>query len=239
MPQYYVAECQQRGKWWWRLLTADDLDEAVRESASLAGLDEDFRDAQGEEWDILIPEKTLLHEFPDCEVCDRWWKLLTTRRKPMNTRTPKEKPPVGTEGIFYLVPYPQGWRILPVRSDEFPNPDFGHPDYWEGIVAEALAKKWHSRVSKEFPTPDDLHTELLPLVYAFPRGRITLQDRKFIVYHGGNFAPFMKCERKAIEGLFDIQGRSVWQFDEHEQCQMLDKERARELLHLPTDWKAI
>ena len=77
------------------------------------------------------------------------------------------------------------------------------------------------------------------MVYAFPRGRITASGRRFIVYYGRNFEPFMQCERKAVESHFGIQGRSVWEFDEHEQCQELDKERVREVLHLQDDWKAV
>ena len=145
----------------------------------------------------------------------------------------------GSDGIFYLVPFPEGWVVRPIRFDQCADPDFGHPGYWEEVVAEVLAKKWHSRVAKEYPTPNDLRAELLPLVYAFPRGRITGQGRKFIVYHGRNFEAFMKCERKVVESHFGIQGRCVWQFDEHEQCQELDKERVREVLRLRNDWKAV
>ena len=75
LPQYYVAECRQRGNVGWRLC-GDELEEAVLEAAKWVGLNEEFRDAHGEEWDILIPESTLYHEFPDWAVCDRWYKML-------------------------------------------------------------------------------------------------------------------------------------------------------------------
>ena len=150
-----------------------------------------------------------------------------------------QETPKGSEGIFYLVPFPEGWVVRPIRFDECADPDFGHPGFWEDTVAGVLAKQWHSRVATEYPTPDDLRAELLPLVYAFPRGRITASGRRFIVYYGRNFEPFMKCEWKVVENHFGIRGCSVWEFDEHEQCQELDKERVREVLHLRDDWKAV
>ena len=149
----------------------------------------------------------------------------------------KTKPGVATEGIYYLVPFPQEWRILPVRYDV--SPDVGHPHFWEDSVALILAKAWQPTLSKAFPTLERLRGELLVCVYAFPRGRVTLMEGKFIVYHGMNVEKFMQTTRSAIEKCFDIQGRAVWQFDDHEQCQLPDKEHARELLHLREDWKAV
>ena len=254
-PEYFVAEVQQHGKRR-HPLGADELEDAVHEAAGLAGLDAQFRDAQGEEWDILIPEQTLFHEFPDWEIDDRWLKLFSTESRtrrarwcglpvatiqstPMKRATLKEKPPVGTEGIFYLVPYPQGWRILPVCGDQFPMADFGHADYWEEVVADILAKKWQPTVSKEFPTSEQLREELLPLVYAFPRGRVVALGKKFAVYHGDNLASFMQCDRKAIEACFGIQGHATWELDEHEQCVAHDRDRVRELLRLKETWPAV
>ena len=153
--------------------------------------------------------------------------------------TKKEKTPGGKEGIFYVVFFPQGWRALPVCSDPSTNADLGHPDFWEEVVAGVLAQQWHPQVSKEFPTSEKLRRELLPLVYAFPRGRVVSVGRKFAVYHGDNLEAFMQCDRKAIETCFNIQGNAEWRFDDHEQCQMLDKVRVRELLHLRHDWKAV
>lgn len=52
------------------MLGAYGLADAIREVADLAGLDAEFRDAQGEEWDILIPDAALAYEFPDGHLDD-------------------------------------------------------------------------------------------------------------------------------------------------------------------------
>ena len=261
LPQCLVAEFHQRGKGWWPLL-ADGLEDAVQEAVGLAGLDAEFRDAQGEEWDILIPEETLSHELPEGEVGDFWWSwrmrdrqwqqleaedqarrvirslpaFAASQRKPPAA---KAKPPVGSEGIFYLVRYPQGWRFLPVRVDQFPMADFDHADFWEECLAHVLAEKWQPEVFQKFPTVEQLRDELLPLAYAFPRGRVVSLGRTFAVYHGDNLAAFMQSDRKAIETGFDIQGNVQWEFDEHEQCVAQDRDRMRELLGLKETWPAV
>ena len=261
LPECLVAEFHQRGKGWWPLL-ADGLEDAVQEAAGLAGLDAEFRDAQGEEWDILIPEQTLSHELPDGEVGDFWWRwrmrdrlwqqleaelqgrhvarrrpvFATTLRKPVSA---KEKPPIGTEGHFYLVRYPQGWRYLPVRVELFPVEDFDHADFWEEVLAPVMAEKWHPEVSQRFTTVEQLRDELLPLAHAFPHGRVVSMGRTFAVYHGDNLAAFMQSDRKAIETGFDIQGNVQWEFDEHEQCVAHDRDRVRELLGLKETWPAV
>lgn len=61
----------------WVKLWVSSLENAVLEAARIAGLDADYRDARGQEWDILIPEKTQNLELPDLDVHDRWFKLLS------------------------------------------------------------------------------------------------------------------------------------------------------------------
>ena len=88
----------------------------------------------------------------------------------MKPKPPAAKASRGTEGIFYLVRLPSGWRAQAVRAGEFPVEDFGHADYWEQTLADLLAKDWQPAVAGEFRTAAALREELLPLVYAFPRG---------------------------------------------------------------------
>lgn len=153
----------------------------------------------------------------------------------------KPKPPVappsgGTEGIFYLACFPTGWRILPQPFDR--QTEFGHSELWEQSVVDSLAKDWHTTLSAAFRTREQLRAELLPLVYAFPRGRIVRLARRFVVYHGDNLQPFMRRTRQDIERCFGIEGRAMWTFDEHEQCVADDRDRMRELLGLKTTWPA-
>ncbi len=119
---------------------------------------------------------------------------------------------------------------MPVRFDR--QSEFGHTEFWEQSVVDYLVKQWHSKASKTFPTPADLRAALLPLVYAFPRGRVVRQADQFTVYHGNNLKPFMKMSRRSIEDGFGIQGRATWVFDEHEQCVATDRDRMREVLGL-------
>ncbi len=154
----------------------------------------------------------------------------------MKPKPPAAKAPCGTEGIFYVVPFPIEWCVMPERFAQ--QTDFGHTDLWEQTVVKFLVKDWHLEVYETFPTRDQLRAELLPLVYAFPRGRVVRQGSKFIVYHGNNVEPFMQASRRDIETCFDIQGRAKWEFDEHEQCVAHDRDRMREVLGLKETWPA-
>lgn len=154
----------------------------------------------------------------------------------MKPKPPAAKQPHGTEGIFYVVPFPIEWCVMPHCFAE--QTDFGHTDLWEESVVQFLVKDWHLEVYETFPTHDQLRAELLPLVYAFPRGRVVRQGSKFIVYHGNNLQPFMKRSRRDIESCFKIEGRATWVFDEHEQCVAHDRDRMREVLGLKKTWPA-
>ena len=259
LPQCLFAEFHQRGMGW-QLLKTDDLRDAVQEAAGLAGLDEEFRDEQGEEWEIIIPEQTQFQEFPDGEVVDYWcqrgarnrgrqafvaeYQMSRVKRPPppFASRKPpasKRKPPVGSEGIFYLVRWPEGWSFRPFRVDWFPIEDFSHAEFWEELLAGFMAERWQPEVSQRFTTVEQLRDALLPLAYAFPRGRVVSLARSYAVYHGDNLAAFMQSDRKAIESGFDIQGNVQWEFDEHEQCVAQDRDRMRELLGLEETWPAV
>ena len=153
------------------------------------------------------------------------------------SESPTTRKNVGSrEGIFYIIALFGGWSIMPVRFDQ--QTEFGHTDFWEQLVVDYLVTQWHSKGINTFPSPADLRAALLPLVYAFPRGRVVRQGDQFTVYHGNNLKPFMKMSRKSIEGDFGIQGRATWVFDEHEQCAAHDRDQIREVLGLKQIWPA-
>ena len=145
-------------------------------------------------------------------------------------------PRAGSEGIFYIIALFGKCAIMPERFDQ--QTEFGHTDFWEQSVVDYLVTQWHSKVINTFPTPADLRSALLPLVYAFPRGRVVRQGDQFTVYHGNNLKPFMKMSRRSIEGDFGIQGRATWVFDEHEQCIPADRDQIRDVLGLKQTWPA-
>ena len=162
----------------------------------------------------------------------------------------------GSEGVFYLVPFPMGWCLMPASFDQ--QTESSHVTLWEQTVVDLLVKDWvakgvvkalgevsigswrviyRNRVTKSLEMK--LRSKLLPLVHAFPRGRIVRHGRKYQVLHGDNIEEFMQIDRPAIEKMFGIEGRAVWQFDEHEQCLIAEQKIARALLRLPEDWKAV
>jgi hypothetical protein len=163
--------------------------------------------------------------------------VMSHQMKPLKPKSLATQASRGTEGIFYLVPFPNQWCVMPEPFAQ--QTDFGHTDLWEQTVVKVLVKDWHLEVCKAFPTRDQLRAELLPLVYAFPRGRVVRQGSKFIVYHGDNFASFMGKTRQDVESCFHIQRRAKWVFDEHEQCVVQDRDRIRAVLRLKETWPAV
>ena len=162
----------------------------------------------------------------------------------------------GSEGVFFVVPFPMGWRLMPASLDQ--QTERSHVTLWEQTVVDLLVKDWVSegvakvlgkvsigswrvtyrnKLTKSFEK--NLRSKLLPLVHAFPRGRIVRHGPKYQVLHGNNFEEFMRIDRPAIEKQFGIEGHAVWQFDEHEQCLIADQKIARGLFRLTDDWKAV
>ena len=162
----------------------------------------------------------------------------------------------GSEGVFYVVPFPMGWRLMPASLDR--QTERSQVILWEQTVVDLLVKDWVAeRVVKELgkvsigswrvtyrnkmtkTLENGLRSKLLPLVHAFPRGRIVRHGRKYQVLHGDNIEEFTQIDRPAIEEMFGIEGRAVWQFDEHEQCLIAEQKIARGLFRLTDDWKAV
>ena len=138
------------------------------------------------------------------------------------------------EGIYYVVRYPTRWAFLYSRFQG--DPVDNHYEWWEETVVGLLAAKWKKVLAKNRST---IQSELGLLTYAFPRGRISKVGRRFKILHGADLTSSMKISKKFIENAFHISGRCSWQFDEHEQCQMEDKEEMRRLLNLEEDWSAV
>ena len=139
-----------------------------------------------------------------------------------------------SEGIFYVVRYPAGWKLLATRFQQ--DEDTNHYDWWEASVASTVAAKWAKRLRV---TPKELEQELALLAYAFPRGRISKVGRRFLVLQSGDITPPMNIFNAAIEAAFSIAGRCSWQFDEHEQCIAADRDEIRRILRISENWNAV
>lgn len=141
-----------------------------------------------------------------------------------------------TPGIYYVVRFPNGWHVMPCRFDE--EGDMSHSSYWRhwGLAA-LVAMEWQpeSRTASSHPTEEDLES----LVYAFPRGRVTKVGAKYAIYHGNDLQPWMKVNKRQIEQAFGVTGLCRWEPDDHEHCQLADKEEMRRQLNLNEDWPAV
>jgi hypothetical protein len=141
-----------------------------------------------------------------------------------------------TEGIYYVVRFPNGWHVMPCRFDE--EGEMSHSSYWRhwGLAA-VIANEWKTVkfTNLKAMTEDDLES----LMYALPRGRVTKVGSKFIIYHGNDLQPWMKVTKRQIEQAFGVTGSCRWVMDDHEHCQLADKEELRRLLNLKEDWPAV
>jgi hypothetical protein len=149
----------------------------------------------------------------------------------------------GSEGIYFVIRQPEGWKLVAFRFDE--HPDGGHPEFWEAYVTPMLVKAWAPRLFGKLKDAERHRRELalkaeLDLHYdGFPRGRVTRNEEigRFMVYHGANLKPAMKLTLRAIEQAFGITGQANWEFDDHEQCSTFSAEGVRSALGLREQWK--
>ena len=139
-----------------------------------------------------------------------------------------------SDGIYYVVRFPQGWKLIFCRYAENPE-DCDHSEFWGKLISQFLVPIW----AKALKEPAKQIAEALHLhTYGFPRGRITVKDGKIYVLHGSDLKSFHEVKRKDIERAFGIYGKARWIDDEHEHCQDYDKQMLRELLHIKEDWEA-
>ena len=151
---------------------------------------------------------------------------------------PVDESATPSEGIYYVLRYPDGWQPFALRFDEFPEMD--HSDMWADFVAPVLAQGW-SRALKLPPTR--LENRLKLHAYGFPRGRVARAPGKMIfnILYGGDVTPAMGVSNATIERLFSVTGVSKWVRDEHEQCQLDDRDAVRDALRIgpKESWKAV
>ncbi len=150
--------------------------------------------------------------------------------------------PVPSSGIYYVLRFADGWRVLPYRYAEFPG-EVDHSELWEDIAAPVLAQDWAPILCTP---PSSLERRLKLHTYGFPRGRIfqVPSTERFTVLHGEDLRPFMGVEPALIERLFGLDtpvGTAIWEEDEHEHCQEDDRDAVRQVLRLPEHevWAAV
>lgn len=131
-----------------------------------------------------------------------------------------------TEGLWYVVRFRKGWRLVSVNVTS--TSDFGHEWFWESCVAPQLGAEWNKPVWNV--------RRLRGCVYSFPRGRVVRVGQGHVVYHGGDFEFFVS--RSEILRVFNLSSRTRFRLDQHERCLNFDKEAVRAILRIKEDWSA-
>lgn len=139
------------------------------------------------------------------------------------------------KGIYYVVRSPNRWQLLTLPFK--PGEDIGHYDWFPEFVAGQIAKQWAKRLGKPAKA---IEQDVSKLCYGFPRGRVSQRGKgEYLILHGADLDPSMKVGKSEISSAFGLSGRIRLQFDEHEQCQELDKGEMRRVLRIREDWKAV
>jgi hypothetical protein len=139
----------------------------------------------------------------------------------------------GSEGIYYVVREPSGWRLVVHKFAT--GEDYQHQTMWENDIVPSLSRQWAAALPVDVRELEGL---LKIMVFAFPRGRVTKVKDKFVVYHGNDLKRFMRVSKKAVEQAFRIVGHCRWQLDDHERCVGFEKEEVQQTLRLTEDWPA-
>lgn len=137
------------------------------------------------------------------------------------------------EGIYYVVREPDGWRVIVHLF--VGGVDRNHVDMWEEDVVPALVRQWEQKLAGAVFELDRL---LSVFAFAFPRGRVTKVENRYVIYHGNDLRPAMRVSRAAIEKAFGVTGLCRWQYDDHERCVEFEKDETRQALQLTEDWPA-
>lgn len=147
-------------------------------------------------------------------------------------RTTKELP---REGIYYVLRYPDGWALVVKRFGS--DGDYAHPVWFEEEVAAMIANGWAKKLGK---SPKVIERRIKTLCYGFPRGRVTIVGDETYIYHGADLTTAMRIDTSdEIAGAFEIDGKFYSEFDEHEQCQVEDRDEMRRYLGIKDFWCAV
>jgi hypothetical protein len=129
-------------------------------------------------------------------------------------------------GGFYWFPTPAidsvTWQVLTCHELGW-DADVGHVDLWT-LVIDRLATAWHRDGRL-------LRIHLKNHYTGLPRGRVTQQKSRFMIFHG-NDAPVQDWVPTVVR-KFDLNRRSVRVlFDEHERMLAEDRSRVNEIFGL-------
>lgn len=139
------------------------------------------------------------------------------------------------EGIYYVLRFPDGWHLKVKRFAS--DADFSHPIWFEQEVAAMIANGWAKKLGK---SPQVIEKDIKNLCYAFPRGRVTIVGDETFIWHGADLIPAMGVDTAdEVAGAFEIDGKFWSKFDEHEQCQVGDKDDMRRYLGIKEFWCAV
>jgi hypothetical protein len=138
-----------------------------------------------------------------------------------------------TEGIYYVVRTPEGWSLFPYRFDECA--ECGHLQLWEEYLAPILAQVWAGTLRRP---AHRIEKELRLLTYGFPRGRVSIAERRHIVLHGNDSVPQL-IPKSELLAAFSLRRGTRFVLDDHEHCQADDRDAIRGVLQIAAQWPAV
>ena len=145
-----------------------------------------------------------------------------------------------TEGLFYMVHVPHGWKLLAYFYDGwFGRRRISHRRFWQQEIVPMLAYQWSGVLAKDAESRKFhrfvLSRRLRGLVYAFPRGRIVKHDEQYVVLHGLDLTNRMPTKNK-VERVFGIQHVCDWHFQASMRCKAAEVNKIKLLLGLEETW---
>ena len=141
---------------------------------------------------------------------------------------------LGGPGLYYIIPMPSSsgpiWELVAFSFDEY-GEDSGHTELWVECLPAIMASRWSRRIKRKAVEIEDV---LLDLDHAFPRGRITSR----LSHLHGNDASAVGWSLDRIERRFGLDGKCRHEIDQHEMCEVDQRDAARALLGIETIWPA-
>jgi hypothetical protein len=131
--------------------------------------------------------------------------------------------PPAPGGIYFLIPFPEGWEVCAFRFSLYP--DSGHSFFWEQAVAPLLALRWARQrhaaadLDRQPALIVALKRRLAGLYDAVPRGRAQPPlgtPGRCVVHHGNDLTPDLGLTRQDILKSLGLRADTRWVFDGHE-----------------------
>ena len=147
---------------------------------------------------------------------------------------PKRHPQTG---IWFFVRLPTHWEIRSFLDNPEKEIYVSHPESWP-LLANDLSLQWAPLLGEN---PQTLRSTIEDACYGFPRGRISKDlTGTYCCFWGGEAIVDADVQAR-ISQSFRQTGKyhPQWLLDEHEKCQIFDRDLVRDAFRLTENWEAI